>query len=279
MDNQYKTIHPVKYLQDHFVQNIRPDGRKFLSFRPININVSSIVQADGSAIFKLGNTTVVCGIKAELATPRTDTPEYGYIVPNVELSPLCSPKFRPGPPNEQAQVISKLIDTILKNSTALDLTDLCICKRKLVWVLYCDMLCLNYNGSVIDACTGALIAALKTLTLPEVNYNSETGVIVVHPKKRKLFVMRTLPVSTSFAIFEKQMLIADPTDEEESSSLGRLFIVIDSEEEICYVHKPGGVPISQNLFSKAVEIAKTRANLVQSLIHAAISTLKVKTNI
>lgn len=35
------------------------------------------------------------------------------------------------------------------------------------------------------------------------------------------------------------MLIADPTDEEESLSLGRLFIVIDSEEEICYVHKPG----------------------------------------
>lgn len=40
------------------------DGRKFLSFRPISINVSSIVQADSSAIFKLGDTTAVCGIKA-----------------------------------------------------------------------------------------------------------------------------------------------------------------------------------------------------------------------
>ncbi|XP_014483494.1 PREDICTED: exosome complex component RRP43-like [Dinoponera quadriceps] len=279
MDIQYKMIHPVKYLQDHSVQDIRPDGRKFLSFRPISINISSIVQADGSAIFKLGNTTVVCGIKAELTTPKIDTPECGYIVPNVELPPLCSPKFRPGPPSEQAQVISKLIDIILRNSTALDLTDLCICKRKLVWVLYCDILCLNYNGSVIDACTGALTAALKTLTLPVVNYNSETGVIVVHPKKRKPFVMRTLPVSTSFAMFEKQMLIADPTDEEESLSLGRLSIVIDSEEEICYVHKLGGVPISQNLFSKAVEIAKNRASLVRSLIHAAISTLKVEIDI
>lgn len=45
-------------------QNIRPDGRKFSSFRPISINVSSIVQADSSAIFKLGDTTAVCGIKA-----------------------------------------------------------------------------------------------------------------------------------------------------------------------------------------------------------------------
>lgn len=97
----------------------------------------------------------------ELATPKADTPDYGYIVPNVELSPLCSSKFRPGPPSEQAQVLSKLVDIILSNSAALDLRDLCICRNKLVWVLYCDILCLNYNGSVIDACTGALIAALK----------------------------------------------------------------------------------------------------------------------
>lgn len=101
----------------------------------------------------------------ELATPKADIPDHGYIVPNVELSPLCSSKFRPGPPSEQAQVLSKLIDIVLNNSRALDLKDLCICKNKLVWVLYCDILCLNYNGSVIDACIGAMIAALKTCKL------------------------------------------------------------------------------------------------------------------
>lgn len=98
----------------------------------------------------------------ELATPKADVPDHGYIVPNVELSPLCSSKFRPGPPSEQAQVLSKSIDIVLSNSRALDLKDLCICKNKLVWVLYCDILCLNYNGSVVDACIGAVIAALKT---------------------------------------------------------------------------------------------------------------------
>lgn len=98
----------------------------------------------------------------ELAIPRTDIPDHGYIVPNVELSPLCSSKFRPGPPSEQAQVLSKSIDIILSHSRALDLKDLCICKNKLIWVLYCDILCLNYNGSIVDACIGAVIAALKT---------------------------------------------------------------------------------------------------------------------
>jgi len=275
MDLQYKTIHPVKYLYDHLEQDIRTDGRKFLSFRPVSVNISSIVQADSSAIFKLGDTTAVCGIKAELATPKADTPDHGYIVPNVELSPLCSSKFRPGPPSEQAQVLSKSIDIILSNSAALDFTDLCICRNKLVWVLYCDILCLNYNGSVIDACTGALFAALKTLTLPEVNYNQETGVIVVHPKNRKIFNVKTIPVSVSFAVFEKQLLIADPTDDEEDLSSGRFSIVMDDEEEICYVHKPGGISISQSLLSKGLEMAKARAKLVRSVINAAISTLNV----
>ncbi|XP_018044479.1 PREDICTED: exosome complex component RRP43-like isoform X2 [Atta colombica] len=276
MDLQYKTIHPVKYLQDHLEQNVRTDGRKFLSFRPVSVNVSSIVQADSSAIFKLGDTTAVCGIKVELAAPKADTPDHGYIVPNVELSPLCSSKFRPGPPSEQAQVLSKLIDIILNNSAALDLKDLCICKSKLVWVLYCDILCLNYNGSVIDACTGALMAALKTLTLPEVNYTKETALTIVNPKNRKKFIVRTLPISTSFAVFEKQLLVADPTDDEEDLSSGKFSIVMDDEEKICYVHKPGGIPISQNLLSKGLEMAKTRAKLVRSVINAAISTLNVK---
>lgn len=275
MDLQYKTIHPVKYLQDHLEQGIRPDNRKFLSFRPVSVNVSSIVQADSSAIFKLGDTTAVCGIKAELAVPRNDTPDHGYIVPNVELSPLCSSKFRPGPPSEQAQVLSKLIDIIISNSTALDLKDLCICKGKLVWVLYCDILCLNYNGSVIDVCTGAAVAALKTLKLPEVNYNKETGVNVVHPENRTQLTVKTLPVSTSFALFENKLLIADPTDEEEDFSSGRFSIVMNDDEEICYIHKPGGIPISTSLFCKALEMAKTRAKLIRSLINAAISTLEV----
>lgn len=34
-----------------------------------------------------------------------------------------------------------------------------------MWVLYCDLLCINYDGSIIDACIGALTAALSTRKL------------------------------------------------------------------------------------------------------------------
>lgn len=96
------------------------------------------------------------------------------------------------------------------------------------------------------------------------NYNPQTEVIVVHPKNRKIFTVRRLPVSVSFATFDKsvfdviankcrrlfsvlifffpfcrQILIVDPTDDEENLSLSRLSIVMDDEEEICQIHKAG----------------------------------------
>lgn len=60
----FRTLHPIKYYRDYLSQNIRPDGRGFTDFRPIVLNVGSINTADGSSIAKVGNTTVVCGIKA-----------------------------------------------------------------------------------------------------------------------------------------------------------------------------------------------------------------------
>ncbi|XP_014601673.1 PREDICTED: exosome complex component RRP43-like [Polistes canadensis] len=279
MDSQYKIIHPVKYLHDHLAQNIRPDGRQFLSFRPISVNVSSITQADSSAIFKIGNTTVICGIKAELSAPKAETPDKGFIIPNVELSPLCSPKFRPGPPSEEAQVISQLVEDILTNSATIDLRSLCICEDKLVWVLYCDLLCINYDGAVVDACTGALACALKSLTLPRVTYDPLNGNTCVQHEDRISLQIKTIPVSTTFAIFDGQLLIADPTDDEESLSLGKLIIVSD-EEAICCVHKPGGIPVSKDLFIKSLEKSKRRAELVRSLINTAmITVVKNKSNI
>jgi len=271
MASLYRSIYPVKYLRDYLAQDIRPDGREFLSFRPVSINVSSITHADSSAIFKIGNTTVVCGIKAELAVPKAETPEKGYIIPNVGLSPICSAKFRPGPPSDQAQVTSKLVDSILRDSGILNLADLCICKDKLAWALYCDMECLDCDGSVIDACIGALVAALATLTLPEVSYNPETGSISVHPDKRNSVPIKSLISCTTFAVFDNDLLIADPTEEEENQALARFTIVID-KDELCGVHKPGGVPISSELFIKSFTKAKTRAERIQELIDTAIAS-------
>lgn len=171
-------------------------------YRPTGINVNSIHTADGSAIVKLGNTTVICGIKAELAEPKAAEPEHGFIVPNMELLPLCASKFRPGAPTEEAQVIGHTLDGILKNCKCFDLKKLCVAKDKLVWVLYCDVVCLNYDGSVLDAAVTAIMTALKALTLPVIAYNTELSTYKVEPTNRfQVFEVDEIPVCSTFIQF------------------------------------------------------------------------------
>lgn len=100
----------------------------------------------------------------EFAVPKAERPHEGFLIPNVELLPLCSPKFRPGPPSDEAQLITKLLANIMDSSQCIELKDLCIAKDKLAWCLYADLICLDYDGSLLDACLLALVAALKNGT-------------------------------------------------------------------------------------------------------------------
>ena len=41
--------------------------------------IGSISTADGSALVRMGDTTIVCGVKAEIAEPELDRPEHGFL--------------------------------------------------------------------------------------------------------------------------------------------------------------------------------------------------------
>ncbi|CAB4024313.1 exosome complex component RRP43-like, partial [Paramuricea clavata] len=64
MAADFKTAQPLEYYRKFLEENIRPDGRDLLQFRNTVINIGSIATAEGSSIVKLGNTTIVCGVKA-----------------------------------------------------------------------------------------------------------------------------------------------------------------------------------------------------------------------
>lgn len=261
----YKKIHPVKYYKDYLENNIRPDGREIADLRPLAINFGSITSADGSAIVKIGNTTVVCGVKAELAPPKPTEPETGYLVPNIEISPLASPRYRPGPPCEEAQVYScSLADAIL-NSGCVNLKDLCISKEKLVWVLYCDLVCLDHDGCVFDAAVIALVAALHTVKLPKINHNPDTDEReVLEDEERTPLCLNSCPVTTSFSVFDGK-IIADPTAEEEELATSTITITI-CDATLSYINKSGGDPLEQHLLDKCIENAMKREKSVRSMI-------------
>lgn len=75
----FERIKPDEYFRRFIEENVRPDGRSLHAFRPTSIRQGAISTANGSAMVRIGGTTVICGIKAEVAEPRIDRPKDGYL--------------------------------------------------------------------------------------------------------------------------------------------------------------------------------------------------------
>ena len=54
-----------------------------------------------------------------------------------------------------------------------------MCPGKLAWILYCDVICLDLDGNLFDACLLAVMAALSAVTLPYVSMDETTKVVTV----------------------------------------------------------------------------------------------------
>ncbi|XP_028568453.2 exosome complex component RRP43 [Podarcis muralis] len=269
----FRTVEPLEYYRRFLKENCRPDGRDLGEFRTTTVNIGSITTADGSALVKLGNTTVICGIKAEFAAPPIDSSNKGYIVPNVDLPPLCSSRFRPGPPGEEAQAASQFIADVIENSQMIQKEDLCIVEEKIAWVLYCDIICLDYDGNLLDACMCALLAALKNVHLPAVTVNEETGLAEVNFKEKTPLTIKKQPVATSFVLLDTVILV-DPTAEEEDLATGNLTIVTDEEGKLCSVYKPGGSVITGTKLQDCISRATVRHKEVKKLMDKVIKSVQ-----
>lgn len=245
---------------------MRPDGRELLEFRSTIIHKNCLSKAEGSALVKVGNTTVICGIKAELAEPDNSDPNIGFIVPNIDLSKLCSSKYRAMGVSVDGQILSQTLFNIIVNSECIDPADLCIAKRKLAWVLYCDLVCLDDDGSVLDVAVIALVTALRSVKLPKVDYDIDTKVIKVDDEDRTPLKLKCLPITSTFKVFENKYLVVDPTSDEES--IGDTTITISTcDENFNYIYQPGGNSLEPTQFNAAVKQAVSREKYIKSLIN------------
>lgn len=75
----FSRIQPQEYVKKFLDQDIRPDGRLLNQFRKTMITSGAISTANASAMVRLGGTTVVCGIKAEVCEPKVNVPNQGYL--------------------------------------------------------------------------------------------------------------------------------------------------------------------------------------------------------
>lgn len=255
----FKLVHPQRFLESYLVEEVRPDGRGLLDFRNTSINLGSVNTADGSSLVRIGNTTVTCGIKAELTNPPIDRPDQGWIVPNVTMLPMCCDRIRRGPPTHQAQVLSQYVNTVLNTPGIINFKELCLASGKLSWVLYIDAYVLNHDGNLVDACMLAVVAALSDLRLPRMTPVEEEIPRIIEPKAVQLS-LGPLPFTVSFGQFRDHVL-ADPTDEEEAQLHATIALTQDSSGNVISISQPS--PGSEGLAASGCNPAFSLDQIMQ----------------
>ncbi|MCS7108566.1 MAG: exosome complex protein Rrp42 [Sulfolobales archaeon] len=251
-------------------KGLRPNGRKVDEIRPVTIIKDYIPNADGSALVKLGNTQVLVGVKLEIGTPFSDTPNEGNLMVNAEFMPTASPVFEPGPPDENAIELSRVIDRGIRESKAIDLSKLAIISGRKVWNIWVDIYVLDHDGNLIDASSIGTLAALMSTKLPNIEVK-DSGEIVIDKSNKG----EPLPLSKAVAAVTigkiGNYLIVDPDIEEESLLDSRLTVIVDEDGSIAGLQKSGaGYLIEEELptiiniaLSKGKEVINTVRNIVK----------------
>ncbi|PWZ02431.1 hypothetical protein BCV70DRAFT_198713 [Testicularia cyperi] len=294
----FKRLHPKAYLSRFLDDAIREDGRRLTSFRDTTVLLGSISTADGSAFIRIGNTSCVAAVKAEVAVPQLSRPGEGYLIPNVELPAVCSSRFKPGAPGTEAQILTDRLLGFLNSSNVLDRQQLCIEPGRAAWCLYLDISFICFDGNAIDAAVLAAMSALSDTRLPTAVFDPDLESTRCSADKARLqsLKLERLSLCASFGIFDGVHLLSDPTAFETAFLSSHLSIGIqtaavevDSEAEqeepsrLSYLWQSGSSTTSKHNDSARVsdqtnlqtcmELARQRCQYLRTLLlqakHAA----------
>ncbi len=242
-------------------KGIRFDSRGPFDFRDLKVEVGKVKTAEGFAHVKLGKTEVLAGVKLSVDKPFPDTPDEGVLSVNSDLSPMASPDFEAGPPSIKAIELARVVDRGIRESRAVDVKALCIEPKEKVWVVNVDIAPLNDDGNLIDASGIAAILALKNARFPE--YDGETVNYKKHTDKKLPVTRVPIPVTVfKFA----DMLLVDPTSQEESFIDARLTATSMEGGVITALQKGGYSPISVEEAGRMVELSIQKANEIREKI-------------
>lgn len=257
-----------KRITEFITEGKRFDNRDLLEHREIFIETGVSKNAEGSARVRLGKTEVVAGIKLDVSEPYADSEGSGNLITTVELLPLASPKFEPGPPKIEAVEIARVVDRGLRESGFIDFEKLCIKKGEKVWSIYVDIYAMNDDGNLLDAAALASVAALKNARLPKYN-EKEERVIFGEWTEEKLPLTEALPMTMTFHKIGKNILL-DPVSEEEESSEARLTLALSKrgkEIAVNAIQKGNETPLSKDEVFRIIDHAvKTWHSLTPKIL-------------
>ncbi len=254
MSNPLEVISGIerKRILELLSQGKRLDGRGLMDYREIKVERGIVEKAAGSTMVSIGGTRVIAGVKVEVGEPYPDRPEAGALTVSAELTPLASPTFEPGPPDEYSIELARVVDRGIRESKAIDLERLCLIPGKKVLVVFIDVWVLDHCGNLFDASELASVMALM---------GSKTAKYVVGPdgevKAKDEYVplpIKNYPVSVTMARIDDKFIV-DPSLDEEMVADSRITVTIDKDDKVCAVQKGGTGAIPTDDVIKAVDIA------------------------
>ncbi len=246
----------------------RLDGRSLNEYRPLSIELGYIPKAEGSALVRLGNTVVLVGIKTGIGSPFPDTPDEGILLVNAEFLPLASPSFEPGPPDENATELARVVDRSLREIRAVDLSKLAIIPGKKVWEIWVDIYVLDHDGNLLDASMLAAMAALSSAKMPEAVVEDEEVKLNREKLKDPVPVKHRVVIVTVGKV--DGHLIVDPTLEEESLLDARLAIAVSDDGRIVGMQKMGMGTFTADEVRQAIEMAMESSKMLHQELDKAL---------
>lgn len=248
------------YVRKLIEENMRINTRGFEDFREVKIEKDVIKTAEGSAKVLIGNTHVLVGVKLSVGEPFTDIPDEGVLIVNTELVPVASPTFEPGPPNENAIEIARVIDRGIRESKCIDLEKLCIEPGKEVWMVNIDIYVLDHDGNLIDAGALGAITALLNTKMPK--YEDKK---VLYGEYSGKLPMKDVPIAVTIGKISNKLLI-DPNLEEEDALEARITVATNKKGEICALQKGGNDYFTTDELEKAMDLSILKGKELRKMI-------------
>lgn len=249
------------HINETLKSGIRLDGRKLDEFRPITIEKGLIGTAEGSAKVICGETEIIAGIKMDLGTPYSDSPDEGVLMVGTELSPLSNPDFESGPPSIESIEDSRVIDRGIRESGAIDTKSLCVKAGEKVWIVNADICPINHNGNLIDLGSLATIAALQDTKIPEI----VDEVVDYKNKGSKGLKINQLPIAITIVKIGDNLLV-DPTYQEMQAADARLTVTSLEDGRLCAMQKGEDSPLTIKDIESMIDLAIVKGKELRALL-------------
>ncbi|KAM3271002.1 exosome complex exonuclease RRP42 isoform X1 [Capsicum chacoense] len=253
------------FIKGGIAQDLRNDGRKRLTYRPIYVETGVIPQANGSARVKLGETDVIASVKAELGKPRVSHPDQGKVYIYVECSPTAEPSFERRGGDELSTELSTALERSLLGGKSgagagINSASLLIKEGKVCWDLYVDCLVISSDGNLLDALGAAIKAALSNTGIPRVQVreaasSDEQADVDVSDEEFLQFDTSGVPVIVTLTKVGRHYIV-DATSEEESLMSSAVSISVNRHGMICGLTKRGGAGLDPSVILDMISVAK-----------------------